>query len=595
MELHMIKNKLKFWGLTLFIASSMVRCANSISPPSGGPKDIDPPTILETSPPNKSANFNYDRFTIRFDEYISLENIQQEALISPPMKELPDFRIKGKSLTVKFNEELLPNTTYSVYFGDAITDITEKNPIKNYTYIFSTGRYVDSLSIYGYVKNSFDLQPVEGVYVGLYKDNNDTIEFDSLPYLVPPYYLSKTDENGKFRLTGLSNDSFFIFGINDQNSNFFFDQPVEEIAFLDSLINPFFIEKPVIDTVINDTIEDIEIKPDSIVANQQIIIDSLFDRAIENRSISLFMFQTEDTIQRLNKAEVTEKNKIVFSFARPAQNINFELQRYELNDSLYLQEFSYNYDTLTWYLNNPDNDSLEILLTDGPDTLGVTYLKLDPSKKSTRARKNEEEKKEYLSYKANTKSVLNPDQQLIITFNQPMVAFNNIDSSVLVYNEDTILNPEFVYYDTILFRSILIPIEPQYGAKYHIYFPDSSFTSWNKINNKAIDLNLKTLDESEYGTLRMKLEPEQKMDYIIQMMDDKQNVLFENYFNGDTTITYNYLKPMPVVFKIIYDSNGNKIWDTGNLGEKLQPEKVIYYDKQVEIRANWEIEETWKF
>jgi hypothetical protein len=595
MVIHMIKNNLKFVILVTAVAFSLIRCANSISPPSGGPKDIDPPIILESTPPNGSANFDKDRFTLRFDEYISLANIQQEALISPPMKELPDFKIKGKSLTIKFNEDLLPNTTYSVYFGDAITDITENNPIKNYTYIFSTGKYVDSLSIYGNIQNSFDLQPVEGVYVGLYKDNNDTIEFDSLPYLVPPYYLSKTDENGNFRLTGLSNDSYYIFGINDQNSNFFFDQPVEEIAFLDSLVRPYFIKKPVVDTVISDTIQNIDIEPDSIIATQEILIDSLFNQEIENKSISLFMFLTEDTIQRIEKAEVTEKNKIVFSFSQPAQDVVFELQKYELHDSLFLQEFSSSYDTITWYLNSPPTDSLEIMLTDGLDTLGYSYLKLDPSKKSTRAKKNEEEKKEYLTYKANTTGVLNPDQQLIITFNQPMVTFNDVDSSVLVYNEDTIVNPEFIYYDTILYRSILIPFEPDYGGKYHIYFPDSSFSSWNGIHNQAIDLNLRTLDENEYGTLRMILEPEKEIDYIIQMMDDKQNILFENYFKGDTTITYNYLKPKPVAFKIVYDLNGNKIWDTGNLGEKLQPEKVIFYEKQIEIRANWEIEETWKF
>ena len=185
------------------VVITLARCANSISPPSGGPKDVDPPEILETYPANGSAGFNTDRFTLKFNEYVSLENIQQEALISPPMKEMPDFRLKGKSITIKFNEVLMPNTTYSVYFGDAITDITEKNPLRNYTYIFSTGDYVDSLSLYGHLKNSYDLKPIEGAYIGLYKDNNDTIEFDSLPYLVPPYYISKTDENGMFRLTGL--------------------------------------------------------------------------------------------------------------------------------------------------------------------------------------------------------------------------------------------------------------------------------------------------------------------------------------------------------------------------------------------------------
>lgn len=577
--------------VTLFVLS----CANSITPPVGGPKDEDPPKVLETIPENGRPNFKTDRFSIRFNEFVKLENIQQSALISPPMEELPEFKIKGKSILVKFNEELKPNTTYSVYFGDAITDITEGNPLSNYTYIFSTGDYVDSLSLYGSISNAFDLIPVEGAFVCLYKDNNDTIEFDSLPFLVPPYYISKTDVNGRFQFSGLSDDDFFLMGLMDQNSNFFFDQPGEEIAFIDSLVHPYYMEKPLKDTLTGDSIADINIESDTITIDYEAVVDSLFEEEVLSKSIELYMFLSRDTIQRLLKSEVLEKNKIRFSFSQPANNVTFERLTYPLDDSLLTIEYTYNKDTIYWHLNNPPIDSLELLITENADTLGHSYLKLDPSKKSRRVERKEEEIKENLSWSANITKVINPDQQLEIKFGQPNVTFNNIDSSLLIYSEDTIYSPEFKFIDNGLSDRIVIPFKPVEEYQYHIFFPDSSFTSWNGINTDEISLNLKTLPTREYGTFVMHLRPEKVQNYIIQMLDDKETVLNEQYFTGDTTLIYDYLQPMPLKFKLIYDDNNNKVWDTGDLGKRIQPEKVIYFPKEIATRANWEVEEEWSF
>ncbi len=581
--------------LTGLIIIFLFGCANSITPPVGGPKDEDPPEVLETIPENGSANFTSDRFSIRFNEFVSLDNIQQSALISPPMKELPDFRIKGKTVQVKFNEDLKPNTTYSVYFGDAITDITEKNPLSNYTYIFSTGDYVDSLSLYGSVTNSFNLTPVEGVFVCLYKDNNDTIEFDSLPFLVPPYYLSKTDENGRFQFTGLSNDDFFLLGLMDQNSNFFFDQPGEEVAFLDSLVHPYFMDRPLIDTLTQDSIAEVNIENDTITIDYEAVIDSLFKEKVISKSVELFMFLTEDTIQRLLKSEVLQKNKLRFSFSQPATNVVFERFTYPLDDSLLLVEYSENNDTVYWHLNNPPIDSLEILVTEKSDTLGYLYLKLDPSNPNIRAGRNKEVPKEYLGWKSNISRIINPDHQLEISLSQPMVKYNNLDSTLLIYGDDTIYSPRFYFVDSNLMNRVRIPFEPVEEMQYHIYFPDSSFTSWNQLNTEEISLNLQTLPTREYGIFVMHLHPEIKQNYIIQMMDDKETVLDEKYFTNDTTIVYNYMQPMNLKFKVIYDNNGNGKWDTGNLGQRLQPERVIFFPKETATRANWEVEEDWSF
>lgn len=577
--------------ITAFIAN---QCANSITAPIGGPKDLIPPEVLESTPENGSPNFIGNKFSIVFNEYIALENIQQAALISPPMKELPDFRVKGKTLQVKFNEELKPNTTYSVYFGDAITDITESNPISNYTYIFSTGEYVDSLSLYGNVLNAFDHTPVEGAFVMLYKDNNDTIDFDSLPYYVPPYYLSKTNVDGKFQFSGLSNEDFLVFSLLDQNSNIVFDQPGETIAFLDSLIHPGYIDIPVLDTMNIDTISEIIIETDSIVAKDSIVMDSTILKQIKKNSIDLFMFLSPDTIQRLLKSEVIAKNMLRFAFSQPIDSVYFNMIKYPIDDSLIIEEYSIERDTLIWHLNNPPSDSLEILITHIDDTLGISYLKLDPKKKSERVRKKDKEEKMYLDWKANIKTTIKPDEQLEIKFNQPMVRFNNLDSSLLVIENDSIWDPEFIFTDSI-HSSIRVPFEVTEETNYRVYFPDSSFTSWNNLNTSEININLKSLPISDYGVFIFNLHPKLKQDYVLQMMDENEVIINEAPFNSDTTITYNYIAPAKYKFKIIFDDNSNEKWNPGNYGIRLQPEKVIYFPKEVKIRANWDVEEDWSF
>jgi len=587
--------RISLYLLIIVVAAIANQCANSITKPTGGPKDVTPPTVLETYPENGSAKFTGDKFSVKFDEFISLENIQQAALISPPMEELPDFRIKGKTLQVKFNEELKPNTTYSVYFGDAITDITENNPVSNYTYIFSTGDYVDSLSLYGTVTEAFTHLPVDGAFVMLYKDNNDTIVFDSLPYYVVPYYLSKTNAQGRFQFSGLSDEEYLIFSLLDQNSNIIFDQPAEQIAFLDTLITPGYIDVPEKDTIHADSLIEIKIEADSIIVTDTAIVDSTLIKQILQNSVDLSMFLSPDTVQRLEKAELVTKNEVRFAFTQPALNVKFEMLNFFFDDSLMLERFSENKDTITWYLNEPPVDSLELLLTQFSDTLGTVYLKLDPNKQSTRVRKKDIEKKEYLGWKSNINGgIIKPDEKLTVEFSQPMVEFNNLDSTLLVMGVDSIWNPEFFFTDS-LYNRIEIPIDNQEDTKYRVFFPDSSFTSWNNINTQMIDINFRTLPLSDYGEFVFHLQPEFNQDYILQLMDDKENIISNTLFHKDTIITYKDMNPAMYKFRVIYDLNGNGKWDPGNYGIKLQPEPVIFYQKEVKVRANWEIEEDWKF
>jgi hypothetical protein len=574
--------------VAVFSLVALWQCAHQVMP-SGGPKDTKPPVIIEEQPPNGTVNFNSDGFSIKFDEFVELDNINNQLLISPPMLKIPDFKFRGKTLIVKFKEELKPNTTYSVYFGDAIVDITEKNPLKNYSYVFSTGNTLDSMSLLGTVKNAFDLKPVEDAYVMLYKDNNDTIPLDLLPLKVKPYYLSKTDKNGKFDFNALANEPYLVFALKDQNNSLTFDQPQEEIAFIDSLVRPQFLEKMKLDTAMLDTINNL---PDDTV---KMIKDSLIkiaDSVNKTKTINhtLLMFKNQDTVQKLLQATLVEKNKLQFIFSLPADSV--KIKPLNITDSLkYFSEYGVYRDTVTWFLKEPFPDTLNLLFVNGTDTLENMDIRVVPKQKNLR-QKSKTPQKEFLSYSFNTRGIIKPGGKLILIAGQPVDKFIP-DSVMFVSGDDTIYNPPYKFIDT-LHRKILFPFKVKAATNYTLSIPDSSIIDWNGIFNKKILFSFKSKEDKEYGKLTLKIIPPVTASYILQMLDEKENLLTQRYLNSDTTFVFNYIDPAKYIFKIVFDKNGNRRWDTGNYLRKRQPEKVIFFNKKIEVKANWEYEEEWK-
>ena len=181
------------------------RCAQ-ITPLTGGKKDATPPKALTYYPKNASLNFNSKVIEIQFNEYISLKDIVNQFIITPQTKEIPDIQAFGKKLKIVFNETLLPNTTYKLAFGNAISDLNESNTIQNFEYIFSTGETIDSLKLSGKVISALDMQPVSKILIGLYERDAE----DSIVYKQKPLYISKTNEAGEFKFNYLPNTFFKI-------------------------------------------------------------------------------------------------------------------------------------------------------------------------------------------------------------------------------------------------------------------------------------------------------------------------------------------------------------------------------------------------
>ncbi len=588
--------KIVFYVSMIFI---IYRCAHPVMP-SGGKKDIMPPGVLKTEPPNGSARFASKKFTITFDEFIQLDNIKQKVLISPPMKKLPDFKVKGKSLQVKFMEELKPNTTYSVNFADAINDITEKNALLNYTYIFSTGDKVDSMSIAGDVYSAFDLKPVEDVSVMLYKDEKDSIPLDSMPYKVQPYYLSKTDKNGHFVLTGLANVPYMIFALKDLNANYIYDQPGEEIAFLDSLVRPQYFAPGKVDTVISDSSVFV---PDTIVPeNPNQVTDSLKQDSLrqdksQQINYELFLFDEKDSTQKVLGIRLLRKNVVEFAFAWPAEDVTIEALNFSADTTWHLVETSPGKDTIIWFIKKLPVDTLDILIMHVADTLDKFYQRLSPIEIQARnvrsKKKNQQEKKKYLGFKSNIKgNTLRPDKNPELVFDYPVVKVIS-DSVLLVSGNDSVYQPEF-YFDDSLHRKMVFPIDLKTETRYTLFIPDSSVIDWNGLHNQEKSIGFTTKSLRDYGVLVIEMKPTYPMSYILQLMTDKEEIKREVYFSSDTTFTFNYLLPGDIILKIIYDANGNKKWDGGKFIHKIEPEWVVFYNKKLTIRANWEIQEEWK-
>jgi len=564
-------------------------CAHPVNP-GGGPKDPDAPVVLSSFPENGSANFNTDKFTVEFDEFIMLEDIHNQALISPPLFERPDYKVKGKSLQVKFNEELKPNTTYSVYFGDAITDITEGNPVSNYTYIFSTGSYVDSLSLQGKVVDAFNHQPIEECFVMLYKDDNDTISLDSLPLLIRPYYLSKTNEEGRFRFNGLGVDEYLLFAVMDMNSSLSFDQPNEQIAFVDSLISPSFVKKEEIDTtlidsaiaVITDTVS--SLISDSLLNAK----DNLFSEQLE--TYELFLYTEKDTLLKLLSSKVIRENTLQFVFNLPANNVKITPLNYADREQWYIIKTSAESDTITWFYKNLPSDTLEVLMMQEADTLEYLNIRLNKHKQKLAKRRNKDEI-EYLKWNAQTKT-LKPGQSPRLDFFQPIESFN-FDSVVLISGEDTIVKPEHFFIDSLKMQ-IEIPVENIEDTRYTLVIPDSTIFDWNGLYNEEIVTNFSTKPLSEYGTLILSISLSVKQSIVLQLMDDSDEIIKQDFFSSDTIITYKYLDAGKHKIKAIFDSNNNGKWDPGEYLKKKLAERVVYFEKELDIRANWDIEEDWQ-
>jgi hypothetical protein len=563
-------------GLLLLVAAYLlVSCANPVTP-SGGPKDTDPPKFIKSEPPMYSRNFNEEKIKIAFNEFIQLKNINDQVIISPPMITAPVYKLKGKSVVIEIQESLKENTTYNIFFGNAIVDLTENNPLENFQYIFSTGNVIDSLSIEGQLFNAFDLKPLKSVNVMLYTNNNDTIVFDSLPYFVKPYYMTKTDQAGNFSLRNLADQPYKIFALNDLNGNLIYDQPTESIGFIEETINPTY--KP---PVISDTTEQ-----DTGHTSKD------FPLGLPPKNIKLSLFQEIDSVQKLLKTAVPKKNQINLIFKRPVNNLSVIPLNLDSPKQWAVVEHNATNDTITYWVKNIEKDSLKLEIRDDNiilDTLKIALFKKAKGKKS----ESENEKLQKLAIKNNLKNnYIDLNKPLILIFSYPLQTIDT--SGIRLFENDTIqIAAKYAYIDTIG-RKIKFEHKWKKSTAYSLLIRDSTFIDIHNQQNDSLLMKFTSKSPEDYGNLILNVTLiNTDISHIIQLISGEM-VIREAQLKSSEKLSFSYLAPGKYTLKMIDDSNNNGKWDTGDYIYNIQPETVRFFPAEITVRANWDIEEEWR-
>lgn len=560
-------------------------CANIVTP-SGGDKDTTPPKILELVPENQSLNFSSKSFVISFNEYVQLNDISTQLLISPPLKSQPEFVIKGKNVIVKFNQELLPNTTYTMNFGNAIRDINENNPLEGFTYVFSTGSFIDSLSLRGTVKNALNLENEKGVLVLLYEENTD-----SIPYLKPPYYYAKTDGSGNFALDNLKSGQFKVVALKDENSSFLYDDFEKEmIGFSDTLVSPYYIAKAKQDMIGSLKTDSIPTPPKDTVSTEKGIKKS------GEKTLPLYIFKEEKNKQYFKKAYSEHFGKLVFVFNKKSEKLVLNTLNTSFKKEWNIQENSVTGDTVILWLTDVETDSLKLEIVDNAIVLDTVELALKKrgDKIETQSGSSKGAKKtvpfKLLAEQVKTATTHNAAKDFFVTFNHPVKDYV-LENFVL--KEDSIPVAFVLDSKDPALRKYHITYKWKEEKKYELFIPPTTVTDIFGLQNDSIKLNFTTQAKSYFGNveLTVKAKPDT---YILQLVDEKNNTVFEKSTTGNDKISFQGLDPKSYGLRLVVDANNNGKWDTGNYLQKRQAEKIILYPQKVNVRSNWDVEVEWE-
>lgn len=215
----------RFWWLGIWLV--LYACANQVAP-TGGPKDETPPEVVQRIPGNETTQFTAPAIYLEFDEFINFTYPNPEFSITPALPELPEVLVKNKSITIQLPDSLLPETTYLVNFGNSLKDLNENNVLSNFSYVFSTGAYIDSLSLAFEVRQPLTQQPAPDIVVGLYPKTltDNTLRTEK------PIYFQQTNEEGQVNFAYLRADTFSVIGFADKNNDLLIQPATESIAFL---------------------------------------------------------------------------------------------------------------------------------------------------------------------------------------------------------------------------------------------------------------------------------------------------------------------------------------------------------------------------
>ena len=569
--------------ITVFITS----CANMASP-NGGPYDELPPQYIRSTPRLNQTNFTGKRIEIIFDELIQIDRPSENVIVTPPQKNSPDIRTIGKKVTVELKDSLILDITYTIDFTNSISDYNEKNPLENFSLAFSTGDVIDSLEVSGIVLDASNLEPMPGIMVGLHQDPADSA-FTKTPF----FRTSKTNDRGMFTIRNVAEGTYRLYALNDLNRDYLFNQPDEDIAFLDSIIVPRFEA-----AIRHDTIW-----KDSLTVDTVRMVE--YNRFIPD-DIVLHLFKEKFQRQYMIRHERTQNNLFTLRFNAPLETLPvLELLEHQAPDNWYItqipdDETTVNYwitDSLVWKL-----DTLHLSITHyRTDSLMNLQLQTDTVPLSMRRQQappqrrsnnNEPPPIDFLTMNVSAFGSFNVFDTLSVNFSEP-VLISTKDVFQLELKQDTLWSPvEFTLrQDSINALRYYIERRWNYDEEFRLIIDSAKiFSVYGKWNN-TLETTFSLKSENEYGHFFLNISGISEPAFVELL--DGNDVPVRKAKLEDGGALFMDLRPDKYYVRLIVDTNENGIWDTGNYADKLQPEEVYYSSQFYEIPANFGIERDW--
>jgi uncharacterized protein (DUF2141 family) len=566
-----------FFILIVFFATS---CAN-ISAPSGGQKDVTPPVVVKDVPANGSADFTGNNFVVTFDEYIVLDKITEKFMVSPPLNKNPVISAKGKSLAVGFDEKLKDSTTYTFYFQDAIRDLNEGNPINNYQFVFSTGPVVDSLSVTGNVFNAPDLESDDGFLVLMHRELAD-----SAPRIKLPTYITKTDKTGSFRINNVKPGEYKLYALGDKNNNKKYDLKDEPFAFMDSVIEVNVSRNYI--SGLKDSV-----KPKAIASKETTPVPTVGE-------FKLLSFTAPKKDQYLTSSYRKQPYSLIYTFALPLDTAKFSFFIPGTTPGSYFIEENISRDTIKIWITDstlysseriesiikyPNTDTTGMLI-DKTDTIPMRFMESKPLKGKRNPKK--------LSYTLNLQgNTLKPEEKIVIKTTSP---FREPDTSRIALFEakDTILIkiPYSMVKDRANSCKYVLDARLKENGKYLLILDSAALGDLYGNVSDSVGIKFSVRMKETFGSLTINLSGYDK-ELIVQLLDNSEKLIKQINRKGAGKVVFPLVEVGKYRLKVIYDLDSDGKWTTGDYDILRQPEPVSYYPDEINIKANWELQQDW--
>ena len=546
-------------------------CANTTTPPSGGPKDTIPPVLVKTAPLPGSVNVPTHKTQVKFtfNEYVVVKE-PNNIFLSPPLEKKPKYRMSGKTLVVSFESDLDSNTTYTLDITGAIVDNNEGNWYEGFTLVFSTGSQIDSMCMTGLVQDCNTLMPLKGATVLLYKDHADSAIF-----LHRPDAATKTDDWGFFSIRNIKDTVYRVYALKDANNNNKYEPDQESVAFLSEPFRPT--------TFFNDSLYEFK-------------KFNMKDTALclaRKTDVELNVFREKPSRQYIVKKERVGLRTAFLTFMAPNAKVN-SMKFRGLPAEKLISQF------------NPQKDSLELWVNDQrkmPDTL---FLQINYDKTDTLGNLVPTDEVVKLALDKKLRAELQKSSQRDVKHNDTIAVFKGTVDPTTV--EQYGFSVEFQYplikdaWDSLTFRSVnprqqekmeryevkqdphnlrkytIMPREKlMTGFDYFLKIPHRKFRDVNGFWNDSTELKVTLPNDEKLSTISLEMNKVRHR-YIIDLLSEKRDKVIRSFIiDNDQTVFFPYVKAGKYCVRITEDSNKNGLVDTGSILEHRQPEKVIFF------------------